>query len=61
MLRMDMDRPVQSIRRAESIAMVVGEAAVAWLRLKRVLTYEISACLRSTMRAVDNPGSGRRR
>ena len=55
MLRMVMDRRIQSIRRIGSIAMVVGEAAVAWLHLKRVSTYEIRAHSRSTMMLTTTP------
>ena len=40
MLCMVMDRRIQSIRRIGSIAMVVGEAAVAWLCMKRPSSYE---------------------
>ena len=57
MLRMVMVRQMQSIRRIESIAMVVGEAAVAWLHLKRVATHEISAYLRWTMILMTTPDS----
>ena len=61
MLRMVMDRRIQSIHRSGSIDMVVGEAILALLQKKRSTTYKTRAYLWSMMRAVDNPGSGRRR